>query len=710
VQLVNVVALVPFFSASMFVACGLSIFLIYIIYQYRRYPGGMCMIFVLCALVLWAFFQGLEILPYAPSTKILLSQLSYLGISSIAPLFFLFIYHYTQQVDWKTNLWGKYVLFVPLVMIIAVLTNSFHRLFWTDFTSVSGTSWALIKYHQGPIFWINTIYAYVCMLLGMILLVRQYAFHGSLHKKRIFWLIIAMIFPWISNILYVFRLTPMEGIDFAPIGFAITCVIFSLVFIKYQLFILKPIAFEYLFSSMKEGVLVFDQEKRLLLINPYAEPLIQYRNELLGSFARDLRFHEKSFEEFLSLDTRNKLIYPWIEKEKKLWFEIEKLPLTNHRKEVVGILTQIRNITEAVQREEKVRSLQLRQQALLDNLPFMAWLKDTQGAYISVNKVFKDTLKLPYNQIIGKTDFDLWSEELAKKYTQDDQEVLLHNKQKTIEEQVEKNAALYWIETIKAPIFDENGKVDGTTGVAKDITDKKNLDIIKDEFISMVAHELRTPITSVSNSLKLVLDTPIGPLNQEQRNVLEIGKRNANRLARFINDILDFQKMKTSSYEIAFEKARIEECINDTMETLNPLAVSKGIQIFTDLDPELPEIDMDKEKISRVLINLTNNALKFTLKGSVTISARLISSGKDLEIAVADTGIGIKKEDISKLFSTFVQVAPPEFKTFGSSGLGLAICKEIVQRHNGSIFLESSWGKGTTFYVILPVIQGKELE
>jgi PAS domain S-box-containing protein len=710
VQLVNVLELIPFFSAVMFTACGLSLFLIYVIHPYRKYPGGNCIIITLLALTLWAFFQGLELLPFAVSTKILLSQFSYLGIAPIAPLFFLFIYHYTQQQDWRSNPWGKYLLLVPLLMIIAVFSNSYHHLFWTDFSSIEGTSWALIKYHQGPLFWFNALYAYGCMIAGIILLLKQYAFHGSLHKKRIFWLIIAMLFPWTGNIIYVFHLTPIQGIDFAPISFAISCLIFSLVFIKYQLLILKPIAFEYLFSSMKEGVLVFDPEGRLLLLNPFAEKLINYQGELLGSCAKDLHFLGKSFQELLNELTPSKILSSNMEDDQKLWFEIERLPLKNHRKEELGILIQIRDISEAIQREEKVKNLQLRQQALLDNLPFMAWLKDLNGAYISINKVFKDTFQLPYHQIIGKTDFELWSQDLAKRYTQDDQEVINSGKQKTIEEQFEKNNALYWVETIKAPIFNENRQVQGTTGVARDITDKKNLDLIKDEFISMVAHELRTPLTSVNNSLKLVLDTAIGPLTQEQRDVLEIGKRNANRLARFINDVLDFQKMKTASYAISFEKASIDECIKDAIDTLSPLAESKGIQLITEFDPAVPEIDMDKEKISRVLINIANNALKFTVKGSVTIKTRLLPSSKELEISIADTGIGIKKEDIHKLFSTFVQVAPPEFKTSGSSGLGLAISKEIVQGHHGKIFLESVWGQGTTFYVVLPLQQGKEKE
>ncbi|HOI23985.1 MAG TPA: histidine kinase N-terminal 7TM domain-containing protein [Caldisericia bacterium] len=706
----NVIELIPFFSAIMFTACGLSLFLIFVIHPYRKYPGGSCIIFTLIALTLWAFFQGLELLPFEVSTKILLSQFSYLGIAPIAPLFFLFIYHYTQQQDWRSNPWGRYLLLLPLLMIIAVFSNSYHHLFWTDFSSIEGTSWALIKYHQGPLFWLNALYAYGCMILGIVLLLKQYALHGSLHKKRIFWLLIAMLFPWTGNIIYVFHLTPIQGIDFAPISFAITCLIFSLVFIKYQLLILKPIAFEYLFSSMKEGVLVFDLEDRLLLLNPVAEKLIQYQGELMGSSPKDLYFLGKSFHDLLSQVASTKIILSSMEESQKLWYEIEGLPLKNHRKEELGTLIQIRNISEIKLREEKVKNLQLRQQALLDNLPFMAWLKDPHGAYISVNKVFKDTFKLPYHQIIGKTDFELWSEDLAKRYTQDDQEVIQTGKQKTIEEQLDKNNALYWVETIKAPIFDENGKVEGTTGVARDITDKKNLDLIKDEFISMVAHELRTPLTSVNNSLKLVLDTAIGPLTPEQREVLEIGKRNANRLARFINDVLDFQKMKKASYEIRFEKASIEDCIKDTIETLSPLAESKGIQLITELDPAVPEIDMDKEKISRVLINIANNALKFTIKGSVTIKTRLLSSSKELEISIADTGIGIKKEDIHKLFSTFVQVAPPEFKTSGSSGLGLAISKEIVQGHRGKVFLESVWEQGTTFYVVLPLEQGKEKE
>jgi signal transduction histidine kinase len=228
---------------------------------------------------------------------------------------------------------------------------------------------------------------------------------------------------------------------------------------------------------------------------------------------------------------------------------------------------------------------------------------------------------------------------------------------------------------------------------------KKSMEI-KSEFVAMVSHELRTPLTAIKEGIALVFDGLVGKINEEQKELLGISKKNVERLARLINEVLDIQKLDSGMMKFNLETNNINEVAKGVYETMVVSAKKANLELSLELDDNLPMCSFDNDKITQVLTNLVANALKFTTKGNITIK-----TGRDdnsIRVSVSDTGCGIKGEDMPKIFNRFEQVGTGGERKTGGTGLGLAISKEIIERHNGTIWFESTFGKGSKFTFTLP--------
>ncbi|MFH1406647.1 MAG: CHASE domain-containing protein [Candidatus Omnitrophota bacterium] len=243
----------------------------------------------------------------------------------------------------------------------------------------------------------------------------------------------------------------------------------------------------------------------------------------------------------------------------------------------------------------------------------------------------------------------------------------------------------------------------------EDITERKEVETklketikLKAHFISMVSHELRTPLTAIKETVDIISEELSGKLSTEQKDFVDMAKRNVDRLARLINNVLDFQKLESGKMQFSIEPNDLNEVINEVQGTMASLAAEKGLRLSANLDAALPKVNFDRDRITQVLTNIISNALKFTEKGSIDISSK--KSGENaVEVSVRDTGQGIKKEDITRLFQKFEQLATMQERRVGGTGLGLAISKEIIEQHRGKIWAESELGRGTTVYFILPI-------
>jgi signal transduction histidine kinase len=229
----------------------------------------------------------------------------------------------------------------------------------------------------------------------------------------------------------------------------------------------------------------------------------------------------------------------------------------------------------------------------------------------------------------------------------------------------------------------------------------KEVDRLKSVFLSSMSHELKTPLNSIIGFTGIMLMGMTGEITEEQRSQLFIVKDSANHLLSLINDILDISKIEAGKVALSLTEFRLDEVISEVVEIISPAINEKRLKLIREV-PEGITLFSDKRRIKQVLTNLINNAVKFTDKGNVKIAAKILKD-KMLEIRVADTGIGIKSENINKLFQPFQQIDTPPGKTHKGTGLGLYLCKKLVTLLGGDISVKSEYGTGSEFSFAIPL-------
>jgi signal transduction histidine kinase/FixJ family two-component response regulator len=227
------------------------------------------------------------------------------------------------------------------------------------------------------------------------------------------------------------------------------------------------------------------------------------------------------------------------------------------------------------------------------------------------------------------------------------------------------------------------------------------LDRLKSEFVAVVSHEIRTPLTSVKGAVELLTDDRYFQNNEQQTKLLNIAHANAERLLVLINDILDFSKLESASLPMRMAVESMEPVVRQAVQNLRTLIAERRIVLDAVFEPGLPDLLMDSNRIAQVLTNLLSNAIKFSApEGRIEVRAE--TAGPMLRVSVRDCGEGIAPADIHKLFRKFSQIDSGSTRRVGGTGLGLVICKGIVEQHGGTIGVESVPGEGSTFYFLLP--------
>jgi two-component system phosphate regulon sensor histidine kinase PhoR len=253
------------------------------------------------------------------------------------------------------------------------------------------------------------------------------------------------------------------------------------------------------------------------------------------------------------------------------------------------------------------------------------------------------------------------------------------------------------------PFRDRVGRNLGAITVLHDITTQKKMDELKSDFVSMVAHEIRSPLNSVLAQLKVILDGLAGDLTEKQRDILNRSSDRIKALSDLSTELLDLARIESGLITQEKEPLKMGEILKDQSKFYEAKAKEKGIKLETTLLPELPHLLGSRMNMEEVISNLISNAIRYTPEGGrVTLDAAV----KDnyLCISVRDTGFGIPKEDLGRIFDRFYRVKNEKTRFIAGTGLGLSIVKSIVEAHHGMIEVESEIDHGTTFYIYLPII------
>ncbi|MBN2538489.1 MAG: transporter substrate-binding domain-containing protein [Deltaproteobacteria bacterium] len=247
-------------------------------------------------------------------------------------------------------------------------------------------------------------------------------------------------------------------------------------------------------------------------------------------------------------------------------------------------------------------------------------------------------------------------------------------------------------------------KIEGELVEAKETAESANR--VKSAFLSSMSHELRTPLNSIIGFTGITLNELAGPLNLEQKKQLKMVKGSARHLLDLINDVLDISKIEAGELRVSCEEFSMRDAVNQVAESLKPLAEQKGLSLSVEIAPEVDKIASDERRIRQILINLANNAIKFTEKGAVKIVC--LQRDSFIEVEITDSGIGIKDRDIGKLFKPFQQLDTGTSRRYEGTGLGLSVCKRILDMLGGTIRVKSQFGKGSTFTFTLPLVPEEE--
>lgn len=373
--------------------------------------------------------------------------------------------------------------------------------------------------------------------------------------------------------------------------------------------------------------------------------------------------------------------------------------------------------------------------ALMDNIPDTIYFKDDKNRLVMVNNSLAKGLGLTVEEVLGKTDFDLFPAHDAEKYFADDNLVLKTGRPiiGKIEKSYRPDGSVQYVDTTKIPRFDGKGRIIGTIGITRDVTKRvaaeEELIMLKDrleekvkertreleesqekllrmyniksEFVSTVSHELRTPLAVIKEGISIVSDGIAGDLNAAQKKFLDAAMGNINRLSRLINDVLDLSKLESGKAKFKVARGDLNELLDNVIKSYEPLINKKGLRLYKNLSPFLPLIKFDKDRITQVLYNLITNAIKFTEKGSISVTSR--KRDEKIEVVVEDTGLGIEENDILRIFQKFEQISPADGSKNEGTGLGLSITKQIIEQLGGEIRVESQYGKGSRFIFTLPI-------
>jgi len=438
--------------------------------------------------------------------------------------------------------------------------------------------------------------------------------------------------------------------------------------------------------------------------------------QVVGKTDYDLCWRKEEAEHFRSCDSgvmeTNTPEFHIMESQlqadgKQAWLDTNKVPLHDSQGNVVGVLGTYEDITERREAERALQIAEERYRTIFENSAVAIMMADDQERLISWNKFTEN--------LLGFGKDDLYLKPVKSLYPDDEwNKIRTHDvRQKGIQHHLEtqmtrKNGEIIDVDVSISVLKDPEGRVTGSIGVIRDITERKDAERklkeameLKSQFISTVSHELRTPLTIIKEDIAIIMDGAAGRVKPKQREMLEMAQRNIDRLARLINDVLDFQKLQSGKAKFNMQENNINAVIEHVYNTMAGVIKKKGVELCLALDTTLPKTLFDSDKMIQVLTNLVSNSMKFTEKGSITIASKKIENA--IRVSISDTGCGIKQEDMSKLFRQFQQLTTGNNRKTGGTGLGLAISKDIVEKHGGRTWVESEFGKGTTFHFLLPI-------
>ncbi len=376
-----------------------------------------------------------------------------------------------------------------------------------------------------------------------------------------------------------------------------------------------------------------------------------------------------------------------------------------------------RQIKEKSEQEMQARRLSTLTRSIIDASPDLIYYRNEEGKFAGCNKVAEELTGKTEQELLGLTPHEVYDEELARQVAASDHEVLERNASITEELWLRfADGRKRYYEMQKVPFYDNDGHRLGLLAFGRDMTERRQAQMQieqaskdKTKFIATISHELRTPLNGIVGLSRMLRDTQ---LSKEQFEWVSTIYASAITLGNIFNDIIDLDKLDRDKVEIQLKTVSTKAFVNEIASIIRLLAEDKQLDFHHKIiDPVPVAFEADGTRLRQVLWNMLFNAVKFTPKGSVSLTISATNTSKttaDIHFTIQDTGIGIPKKELNKIFAMYYQVQREDFQSATGTGIGLAICKQMVDKMGGRIEVNSELNKGTCFEITLPVTVSEE--
>ena len=371
-----------------------------------------------------------------------------------------------------------------------------------------------------------------------------------------------------------------------------------------------------------------------------------------------------------------------------------------------------KEIQDKSEQEAQARRLSTLLRSIIDASPDLIYYRNEEGRFAGCNRIAELMTGKTEQELLGLTPKDVYEEELARQIVASDHEVLETNASITEELWLRfADGRRRYFEMKRVPFFDKEGNRLGLLSFGRDMTERKQAENAaakastdKTRFIATISHELRTPLNGIVGLSRMLRDTE---LSDEQFSWVSTIYASAITLGNIFNDIIDLDKLDRDKLELSLKTISLKDFTEELSSIIRLLAADKQLELKTTINEPLPRlVEIDGTRLRQILWNILFNAVKFTQKGHVSLSVSSTKPDGDkayVTFVIEDTGVGIPESEIDKIFAMYYQVDHPDHQSATGTGIGLAICKQMVDLMKGEIHVSSKVGKGTRFEIVLPV-------
>lgn len=685
------------------------------ILRHRPTLGARSFSILMAAVSLWAFVAVFEVCSRDPHTKIFSYHIKYLFIVTVPLAWLTFSLYYSNRILKLRKKWLSMLMVVPAFTLIMVGTNAYHHLMFTRFEMVTVGNHYLVYPTFGIFFWVHTVYSYLALLTGFIFLTKHLIDYPAPYRRQIASLMIGGMAPWISNIIFIFKIGRLTYFDLTPVAFTISGIAFMWGILRYKLLDIVPIARDVVIQNMYDGVIVIDNDEKIIDINQTARRLSGVGPaKVIGTRADHTIAWWTKFKRYQSSGNENR--FPILEREVE--GRLYMLQLTDSpivvRNRSLGHVVTLHDVTATQTAQRALLESEARFKSLSENAPVIIFSLDENGDFNYVNPTWENLLGHKRREVLGRpfADFirqnsDLTVSEIFKRLISGQSSVAELNLKV-----IHKDGSHRLFNTSASANSDIEGRVTGIIGLAKDVTEEHRLqrqlfESQKMEAIGTlaggIAHDFNNLLMGMQANLSLMrLEKASTDSLREKVRRIEEQIQNGASLTRQLLGYARKGKYAPSVFNL-------NVLIQDTLSVVN--RTNKGIIIHQHLSEQTPYLKADQGQIELVLLNLFINAVDAMPDGGeLTVSSRLIEKPKPLngttplksntliELVVGDTGIGMDQATKDRIFEPFFTT-----KEMGrGTGLGLASVYGIIKNHGGYIQVKSAPGKGSTFTLMLP--------